>query len=82
MLLFALAILLFVFSCSERWMKIADVCEKIQLCEEELEAVKSYEEELTAIYEKTQDPDYLTVKMRRLGYIYPGEKVYLGFGND
>lgn len=73
---------LFLFSCGERWLKIAEVCKEIRFSEEKLAEVKSRETELETEYEQTKDPNYLTVKMRRLGYIYPGETVYSGVGGN
>lgn len=75
---YVLVCVMFFFAFGERWLAIADLCGEIRRHEAELADVQSRKAELEADLDLTKDPAYLTAKMRQLGYIYPGETVYLG----
>lgn len=82
MLSYGFVLVLFFFSCGERCLSIAALCGEIRSSEKVLAEAELRREELEADYARACDPAYLTEKMRELGYIYPGETMYLGLGAD
>ena len=70
-------LLMFLFAFGEGLWEVAEIKRDIREQELALGEVQARKEELEEERALASDPDALHIKMRRLGYIYPGETVYL-----
>lgn len=75
---YIVVLVMFLFAFGERLWEVAEIKESIREKEMVLAEVEVRRIELAEEKDMATDPAILHVKMRQLGYIYPGETVYLG----
>lgn len=75
---YIVVLVMFLFAFGERLWEVAEIKESIHEKEIALGEVQSRRAKLEDEKNMATDPAVLHVKMRQLGYIYPGETVYLG----
>ena len=75
---YSFVLMMFLFAFGERLWDVAEIRGDIREKEIVLNEVQVRRDRLMEERDISTDPAVLQMEMRRLGYIYPGETVYLG----